>query len=211
MSQPDTKEKILDAAEKLFACEGFHATSLRAITSDAEVNLAAVNYHFGSKEELLEAVIERRLTPLNRQRSELLDAELDEAGRQGRRPDARRVMNSLVEPTVLLRDLGEGPQYFITLVGRILGDPQGIGRDIFLRRMGSFVQHLFRALSLALPHVPPATLAWRLHFAIGSLSHVMRCHDRHQGLPEDVLPPLTAGELTGLLLDYTLAGMEAPA
>ena len=57
MSQPDTKERILDAAERLFAREGFHNTSLRAITGEADVNLAAVNYHFGSKEALLDAVI----------------------------------------------------------------------------------------------------------------------------------------------------------
>lgn len=210
MSQPDTKEKILDAAEKLFAQDGFHATSLRAITSDAAVNLAAVNYHFGSKEELLEAVIARRLTPLNQRRSELLDAELEAAADQGRVPDPRRVLSALIEPSIRFREQGGGLEYFITLVGRILGDPQGVGRDIFLRRMGPFILRLFEALHLALPHISRTTLSWRVHFAVGSLSHVMRCHDRHQGLPEDVLPELEAARLTELLLDYTLAGMEAP-
>src|SRR5499427_8524856 len=68
-----TQEKILDSAEELFMEHGFEATSLRAITAAARVNLAAVNYHFGSKEELFQAVLSRRLDPMNQQRVELLD------------------------------------------------------------------------------------------------------------------------------------------
>ena len=64
MSQSDTVQRILDAAEVLFAQKGFAETSLRAITSRAGVNLAAVNYHFGSKEALVQAVFERYLTQL---------------------------------------------------------------------------------------------------------------------------------------------------
>lgn len=210
MSQPDTKEKILDSAEKLFALEGFHATSLRAITSDAGVNLAAVNYHFGSKDELLGAVIERRLTPLNQHRSDLLEAELATAKAESRRPDPRQVMRALVEPTIHLREQGSGTEQFITLVGRILADPQGVGRDIFLRQMGPFVVRMFEAMHQALPDLPRATLFWRMHFAVGSLSHVMRCHDQHQELPPGVVPEVDMNDLAVLLLDYTLAGMEAP-
>ncbi|WP_103116185.1 TetR/AcrR family transcriptional regulator [Geothermobacter hydrogeniphilus] len=210
MSQPDTKVKILDVAEKLFAADGFHATSLRAITSNAGVNLVAVNYHFGSKEELLEAVIERRLTPLNRRRAEMLDAELAAAEAEGRRPDPRQVLRALVEPTIELREQGEGPEHFITLVGRILADPRGVGRDIFLRRMEPFILRLFETMHQALPHLSFSTLSWRMHFAVGSLSHVMRCHDRCQDLPPGILPGMKMVRLADLLLDYTLAGMEAP-
>ena len=69
-----TKAKILDAAEALFMEHGFEATSLRSITAAAGVNLAAVNYHFGSKEELFQAVLTRRLDPMNRERLDLLTA-----------------------------------------------------------------------------------------------------------------------------------------
>src|SRR5438046_10505596 len=68
----DTKTRILDAAERLFVEHGFEATSLRSLTSSAGVNLAAVNYHFGSKEELFQAVLTRRLDPTNQERIELL-------------------------------------------------------------------------------------------------------------------------------------------
>ncbi|TYO99093.1 TetR family transcriptional regulator [Geothermobacter ehrlichii] len=210
MSQPDTKTRILDAAEELFARSGFHATSLRMITGHAGVNLAAVNYHFGSKEELLEAVIERRLAPLNRQRLALLDSELALARRAGRRPDPRELMRALIEPTIRLRDQGAGPERFITLVGRILADPEGVGRDIFLCQMGPFISRLFEALHQALPQVSRTLLFWRLHFAIGSLSHVMRCHDRHIQLPAGVEARLDTARLAEVLLAYTLAGMEVP-
>ena len=63
-----TKAKILDTAEKLFGDKGFDATSLRDITTEAQVNLAAVNYHFHSKESLIDAVIARRMAPLTRRR-----------------------------------------------------------------------------------------------------------------------------------------------
>ena len=82
-----TKDRILDAAEALFMEHGFEATSLRAITAAAEVNLAAVNYHFGSKEELFQAMLTRRLDPMNQERVDLLDALEREAGA---RPGALR-------------------------------------------------------------------------------------------------------------------------
>ena len=69
-----TKDRILDAAEALFMEHGFEATSLRSITAAAAVNLAAVNYHFGSKEELFQAVLTRRLDPMNQERLDLLTA-----------------------------------------------------------------------------------------------------------------------------------------
>src|SRR5436190_24366511 len=69
-----TKERILDAAESLFMEHGFEATSLRSITAAAAVNLAAVNYHFGSNEELFQAVLTRRLAPMNHDRLTLLTA-----------------------------------------------------------------------------------------------------------------------------------------
>ncbi|GAB4183531.1 MAG: TetR/AcrR family transcriptional regulator [Geothermobacteraceae bacterium] len=209
MSQPDTKQRILDAAERLFATDGFHATSMRMITGLAAVNLAAINYHFGSKEELLAAVIDRRLVPLNAERNRLLEEELARARRQGRRPFVRELMRAMVAPTVALRGQGEGPEHFITLVGRILADPQGIGRDLFIERMGPFLGRLYQALQQALPEADPDLLLWRLHFAIGALGHVMRCHDRHLKLPMPVNLALAPEALTESLLDFIVAGMEA--
>ena len=86
MNRGDTKTRILDAAENLFAARGYHNTSLREITKEAGVNLAAVNYHFGSKEALLRAVIKRRLVPLNQVRTRRLHEVREKARREKRRP-----------------------------------------------------------------------------------------------------------------------------
>ena len=94
----NTKTKILDAAEGLFAAHGFTSTSLRTVTAEAGVNLAAVNYHFGSKEQLIEAVFARRIGPLERRRLEMLD---DEQQRAGSAPlSVERIFFTLIHPVV---------------------------------------------------------------------------------------------------------------
>jgi len=90
---PNTADRILDSAERLFARDGYHATSLRKITGEAGVNLGSVNYHFNSKHGLMEAVLRRRLAALNEQRLNMLDAALAVAEAAGRPPAVREVGN----------------------------------------------------------------------------------------------------------------------
>src|SRR5262245_39243766 len=107
MNAGRTRERLLDAAERLFATRGFEATSLRDVTSQAKANIAAVNYHFGSKDALVRAVFERRLGEVNRRRIELLDA-------RGRgRPDPEQILHAFIAPTFAL--MKEAP-HFIRLM-----------------------------------------------------------------------------------------------
>src|SRR5579862_23044 len=92
----DTKHRILDSAERLFADRGFEGTSLRAIIADAKVNLAAIHYHYHSKEALLDAVILRRLEPINRQRLALLD-DCERAALRGH-PSLESVLEAFLAP-----------------------------------------------------------------------------------------------------------------
>ncbi len=209
MSKPDTKQRILSAAEHHFARDGYHATSLRNITATAKVNLAAVNYHFGSKEALLEAVIERRLSPLNEIRLGQLDALLKHAEQAGEMPTCRDILRTFVEPTLYLRQQGSDTEDFIALIGRILAEPRGVAMSIFMHHMEPLMGRLFQALTLSLPELSRETLFWRVHFAIGSLSHIMRCHERHAMVPEEINIDKPGGELVELFLDFTTAGMEA--
>ena len=209
MSQPDTKQRILDAAEHLFATDGYHATSLRSITHAAKVNLAAVNYHFGSKEALLEAVIVRRLTPLNEMRLGQLEALLQRSEQAREAPSCREVLRTFVEPTLRQRQKDSETGDFIALIGRTLAEPRGIAMAIFMRHMDPLMVKLFQALSFALPGLSRQLLFWRVHFAVGSLSHIMRCHERHALVPEDVSIDLPVEELVELFLDFAVAGMEA--
>jgi AcrR family transcriptional regulator len=209
MSQPATKQRILSAAEHHFARDGYHATSLRSITATAKVNLAAVNYHFGSKEALLEAVIERRLNPLNERRLAQLEALLTQAEQIGELPACRDILRTFIEPTLNLRQQGSEAEDFVALIGRILAEPRGVAMSIFMHHMEPLMERLFQALSLSLPTLSHETLFWRLHFAIGSLSHIMRCHERHAIVPEEISVDLPVDALVDLFLDFATAGMEA--
>ncbi|HDJ28265.1 MAG TPA: TetR/AcrR family transcriptional regulator, partial [Proteobacteria bacterium] len=100
MAEKNTKQCILDAAERLFALHGYHHTSLRKITGEANVNLAAVNYHFGSKEALLKAIFEYHLTPLNQTRQENLKAVREQALQQGKIPQVADIIRAFIEPTL---------------------------------------------------------------------------------------------------------------
>jgi AcrR family transcriptional regulator len=209
MSRPETKQRILSAAEHHFARDGYHATSLRSITTVANVNLAAVNYHFGSKEALFEAVIERRLTPLNEVRLGQLEALLKKTEQAGEVPICRDVLRTFIEPTLRLRLQGSDSEDFVALIGRILAEPRGVAMSIFMHQMEPLMNRLFQALALSLPELSRQTLFWRVHFALGSLSHIMRCHERHAMVPEDIMIDIKVGDLVELFLDFVTAGMEA--
>jgi len=209
-----TKDRILDAAEILFASEGFHCTSLRTLTRTAGVNLAAVNYHFGSKEALVEALMERRLESLNRQREEYLAQELDKARQEGRRPEASQVLRALIEPTLNFSESGQGPRHFVAFIGRILVEPDDALRSMFLQRVRPLFRTFYAALREALPHIPPKLVFMRLQLIIGMVSHAMCGIDRFTGkarefsLPEGVTPIANTQELCNMILDFVLPGME---
>src|SRR4249920_2994413 len=118
----DTKTRILDAAEQLFMEHGFEATSLRSLTSAASVNLAAVNYHFGSKEELFQAVLTRRLDPMNQERIDLLTRMEREAGDKA--VSCEKLISAMLVPALrLARDEKRGGKHFLRLLGRAYADP----------------------------------------------------------------------------------------
>lgn len=98
---PTTIERILDAAERLFARQGVGATSLRAITADAGVNTAAIHYHFGSKEALVEAVLVRRIAPLNQERLKQIER-LEAAAGEGPVPP-RALLAAFLTPVLAMQ------------------------------------------------------------------------------------------------------------
>jgi AcrR family transcriptional regulator len=205
----DTKERLLDAAERLFARKGFHCTSLRLITREAGVNLAAVNYHFGSKEELLTAVLGRRLLPLNHLRRGRLEQVLDLARGAGRPPAVRETLAAFIEPTIHYRTTGPGAKDFVTLVGRAQAEPDETVRNIFLGMMQPLFDLLFDILQQAQPDLPRQQLFWRLHFALGAMSHSMCMIGRFRLTAPGIDPQPDEAALAGQLLDFLTTGMEA--
>jgi AcrR family transcriptional regulator len=208
-SQVDTREKILDVAEELFASQGYRGTSMRVITSQAGVNLAAVNYHFGSKQGLVTAVIERRLLPLNEARERNLLAVREKAAGDSRRPEVREVLLAFIEPTLLLPESAPRARNFIALIGRALADTDETARKIFIRHMKPAIRLFYECLAEALPETPRDVLYWRLNFVIGALSHTMRAIDRCP-VPMEGAVPHDSRTLVELLMPFVAAGMEAP-
>jgi AcrR family transcriptional regulator len=192
----ETRERILDAAEALFTELGFAATSLRAIASAADVNLAATNYHFGSKMGLLQAVVHRRVQPINEMRLQRL-GQLQESGRT---PTTRSILEAFVMPLVD----GIEDQAIPALVGRVLSEPDAITRPIMEQAFLEVLRAFREALADVLPDLAPEELAWRFHFVIGSMIHLLHFDapigeaSSNNNLTESVIR----------LIDFSTAGLE---
>ena len=208
--QIDTKTRILDAAEILFAENGFKETSIHCLARKARVNQAAVNYHFGSKDALVEKVIERRLSMISQRRMEKLKQIKAVAQRQGCRPDVPTLLRAYIEPALILMEKTSGERYFLLIVGRALAEPDEAIRNIFIRQFEPSFQLLAELMQNALPDLPESVLRWRLHFAIGSLAHVMRLCGS-QWPVADLEPHASDTEtVVKLLITFLTEGMAAP-
>lgn len=167
----DTKQKILDVAEELFSELGFSATSLRAITQKAEVNLASVNYHFGGKEALVAQVLSRKAEPLNHARLELLSA-LKAKGQ----PTLEELLEAFIAPALEMVKTKSGERY-IKLLARVAIEPIG---EVAKNLPGQYTEVLDEFVPAIIEHVPtlPAEeLYWRIHFMLGNLGYCMAGQD----------------------------------
>jgi AcrR family transcriptional regulator len=167
-----TKEKILDAAEELFSENGFAATSIRAITSRAEVNLAALNYHFGSKDSLIDAVFERRIGPLNRERMRLLDQAESDAG-EGK-VTLEAVLAAFLSPSIrLASDPDSGGKEFMRLMGRAHTESGDFFREKIAKQFEEVFHRFSAVFQRILTHLPLDELYWRIHFVVGAMAFTM--------------------------------------
>jgi AcrR family transcriptional regulator len=205
-----TKVRILDAAEALFMEHGYEATTLRAITAAAAVNLAAVNYHFGSKEELFETVLTRRLDPMNQARLELL-TRLE--GKFAPAPlPCERILIALLYPALALaRDRQRGGKDFLRLLGRAYADPAPFIRRFLSEQYAVMIARFKAAFARALPQLPRKELSWRLHFIMGALSYTLAGTDALKLIAE-LNPQQTTNDeiLLRRLAPFLLAGLTAP-
>ncbi|MFL6518970.1 MAG: TetR/AcrR family transcriptional regulator [Chthoniobacterales bacterium] len=171
-STGDTKVGVLDAAERLFAAHGFKATSLRAITSHANANLGAVNYHFSSKDELILAVLRRRMRPLNAERLALLDKFEADAG--GKALPVEKIFEALFRPPLELvaKDRKSG-RYFVRLMAQCLAEPGDFLRPLIQEEFAERNRRFHAAMKRSLPRLSSDEVHWRLHFAHGVFMHAI--------------------------------------
>lgn len=204
-----TQEKILDTAEHLFAEHGIHATTLRAITTAAKVNLAAVNYHFGTKEQLIQAVLLRRLTPLNNERQRQFDAVLQTATAEKRLAHVDEMIRAFIEPTLHFAQQNSAHKDFMAITCALMMNPNNEFRSLFTSIMKPLIDQLFTALQTALSTVPSQALRMRLQFTIGAMIFAMReidipISDQHRQ------PVGDSKTLINEMVSFISAGMEQP-
>lgn len=162
-----TKDKIIIAAEKLFSEHGFEQTSLRQITSEAEVNLASVNYHFGSKKALIQAVMSRYQSVFMPALAEQLHQLQNSGANKVRTED---VLACVMPPLIALRQVrADGPVIYLRLLGYAYSEIQGHLRKFTMTHYGEIMHEFFQMIQQANPSVCPNTLFWRLHFSLGAM------------------------------------------
>ena len=198
----DTSKRLLEAAEELFAKQGIRATSLKAITEFAEVNIAAVNYHFRTKDALVRAVFEHSFRPLNEERLRLLMAAELAAGDGPLALES--VLYALFEPMV--RSWRANPN-FILLAGRLQNEPDSKLGGFIQRIYGQMIPRFLAAARKAAPDVPEPDLFFWMHFLFGGAVYtLLNSHDMermHEGqnlldTPETFLQRLITFGASGL-------------
>ncbi len=163
-----TKDRILHAAEDLFAQQGFASTSLRQVTSRADVNIAAVNYHFGSKDNLINEVFRRRMDDMSAHRIAALHKAL--AAEPGQ---LEPILAAFVEPALALAQDRHGGTAFIRVIARAYAESNDSLRKFLSDQYGHVLREFAKAIAPCVPALSKEDLYWRLDFLSGALTYAM--------------------------------------
>ena len=204
-----TRDRILDTAERLFAEQGMERTSIRQITASAEANLGAINYHFGTKEKLVEAVIVRRIEPVNRRRLALLD---EAERRAGNKPPAlEALLEAMIRPAVEGSfAAGEKNISFMRLMARCHSEQNPAVEQLMRAQFQPVMARFAAAFGGALPDLPREELSWRLSFMLGAMLHALLISSKEDPLPGGPRKKLDADGLVQRLVGFAAAGMKTP-
>lgn len=205
-----TKDRLLDAAERLFASDGLGRTSLRAITCEAGTNVAAVHYHFGSKTDLLVALLQRRIAPLNEERLARLGA-IEERHTEGPLP-LEPVLRAFIEPAFRFRSEVSDSQNLGRLFARLYAEREEALESTLRENFESVALRFRAALSRTTPHLSTEEFDWRFRFVVGALVHTLLRDAAGDGDSADgpTAAP-TSAEAVEQLIAFTGAGLRAPS
>jgi AcrR family transcriptional regulator len=201
-----TKQAVFVTAERLFALHGFQKVSVRDITAEARVNLASVNYHFGSKDALLFQIFRKRTSELNRERARMLHAA---AERHSGRPPVREILEALFAPPVRWSDPADPRRISMQFIIRARSEGTAEMREA-LQHDVSHLERFANALIAARPDLPAETVYWRLHFCLGMI-HNNRFgeFERLNHLSGGTTAQTDTPGLLGRMLDFAEAGFLA--
>ena len=201
-----TKDKLMDAAEKLFARRGFHGSSLRDITTAAGVDLALVNYHFGSKKQLFIAVIERRGAVLNEERLQRL-ADARRAAAPGA-PSTEAVVGAFLDPILeRLAHAGPGWHNYFALIAYVNNSPEW-GSRLMSKTFDGVVREFIRTLLESLPGSAPEDVYWGYNFLTGAMTLSLAETGRLDVLSDGLCRSNDVAALKERLGPYVAAGLR---
>jgi AcrR family transcriptional regulator len=200
------RERILEVAERMFAEHGMSGVGLRAITTEANVNLASIAYHFGSKDGLLEALFAQRAAPIAQERLRLL-AECLEGNAK---PKLEDILDAFLRPALTL---GVQPQFggpaFVKLRARLATEPETTTRKILSKAFDQSSRQFIDALIKALPQIPRAEIEWRFHFMLGAMFYTMADSGRIQALTNGRVDPGDVKRALHHMIPYLAAGFRS--
>jgi len=200
------RERILEVAERLFAEHGMAGVGLRAITAEANVNLASIAYHFGSKEGLLEALFAQRAAPIARERLRLLEQCYVATGQ----PALEQILDAFLRPALTL---GVQPQFggpaFVKLRARLATEPETTTRKILSKAFDQSSRQFIDALVKALPNMPRAEVEWRFHFMLGTMFYTMADSGRIQALTNGRIDPGDVKRALRHMIPFLVAGFRS--
>jgi AcrR family transcriptional regulator len=204
-SSPTTKDRILDVAERLFSRDGIDATSLRTITAEADVNLAAVNYHFQSKDALVRAVLARRIEPVNRRRLELLARFEAEAAPEP--VPLARLIEAFVTPVVSMK---REATHFVPMMARMYTEQRSFVEQVFEEHFRQLLRRFIAAFQRSLPGLPEVEVIWRIHYMVAALIHTLAAQRLIHVMSQGACETENVDAINARLIAFFTFAFEAP-
>ena len=201
------KQQLLEAAEHLFSERGFDAISVRDITKLAKANVAAVNYHFGDRENLVLLVISRIADPVTEERMARMESV--EKKWSGKAAPLEEILGALVRPLVTAKRKSVLPETMHhRLLGRVFSLQPEAWPELSAERMRQATDRFLRALGKSLPTVPAEDLVWRMHFIMGGMAHMLLLDPRPDKTPKAQTAAVGLDVRIGRFIRFAAAGLR---
>jgi AcrR family transcriptional regulator len=206
-SKLSARQRLMEASEQLFAEHGWNAVSIRTIVAAADVNLAALHYHFGSKEQLLSEIFAARAKPIAEERLRLLsEIDLDN------NPSLERILEAFLRPALTIgSDRRFGGRAFVKLRARLATEPEAVSRKILASAFDESSGEFLAAIERALPDIPRTDLEWRFHFMLGAMFYTMADAGRIQSITDGRCDPGQVEEALQHIIPFLAAGFRSAA
>ena len=193
----------------LFAEQGFETVSLRHITAAADVNVAAVNYHFGSKEALIDEVIARRIQPINQLRLQLLDARIEEDPSPLKPAE---IVDCFVTPVIdTVRESAHSERLYSRLMSRCLAESTDRFPEVLIKQFTEVIARFVKEMSRTMPKVSPEVHQLRILFMAGAMSHALFHFDKLATATGSTAPPPDMDTLKTEMVNFIATGLGAPS